>query len=63
MYVGTKFIVRDTSTVAPIINDSTSANKPLYMSMFSSDRGPENLPFSKDQNGQRHICRITHQIL
>lgn len=41
MYVGTKFIVRDTSTVAPIINDSTSANKPLYMSMFSSDRGPE----------------------
>lgn len=41
MYPGTKFILRDDSVVQPIISTSAAVNKPMYMSMFTSDRGPE----------------------
>lgn len=41
MYPGTKFILRDDSVIKPIIANTTAVNKPMYMSMFTSDRGPE----------------------
>lgn len=41
MYPGTKFILRDDSVITPIIANSDAKNKPMYMSMFTSDRGPE----------------------
>ena len=41
MYPGTKFVLEDTSNVAPVINQNTSDNRPLYFAMFTSNRGPE----------------------